>query len=77
MQSSSSDFHQPSPTVAVIGLGKIGLPLAVQYAQHGYRVIGCDINLKVVEMLNAGQSHVQEEPELDSDIARLVEEGLL
>ena len=45
MQSSSSDFHQPSPTVAVIGLGKIGLPLAVQYAQHGYRVIGCDINL--------------------------------
>src|SRR6266566_2546615 len=77
MQSSSSDFHQPSPTVAVIGLGKIGLPLAVQYAQHGYRVIGCDINLKVVEMINAGQSHVQEEPELDSDIARLVEEGLL
>src|SRR5437588_9144641 len=77
MQSSSSDFHQSSPTVAVIGLGKIGLPLAVQYAQHGYRVIGCDINLKVVEMLNAGQSHVQEEPELDADIARLVEEGLL
>src|SRR2546421_2603932 len=77
MQSNSSDFHQSSPTVAVIGLGKIGLPLAVQYAQHGYRVIGCDINLKVVEMLNAGQSHVQEEPELDADIARLVEEGLL
>src|SRR2546430_6893086 len=77
MQSSSSDFHPSSPTVAVIGLGKIGLPLAVQYAQHGYRVIGCDINLKMVEMLNAGQSHVQEEAELDSDIARLVEERLL
>src|SRR5439155_22546560 len=51
--------------------------LEMQYEQHGYGVIGCDINLKVVEMLNAGQSHVQEEPELDGDIGRFVEEGLL
>ena len=39
---------------AVVGMGKIGLPLAVQYAQHGCRVIGCDINPHVVEMVNAG-----------------------
>ncbi len=50
-------------TVAVVGLGKIGLPLAVQYAQRGKRVIGCDVNPQVVETINAGQSHVLEEPE--------------
>lgn len=65
------------PAVAVVGLGKIGLPLAVQYAQHGRRVIGCDINPQVVETINAGQSHVQEEPELATKVSRLVHKGLL
>jgi nucleotide sugar dehydrogenase len=69
--------HRNFATVAVVGLGKIGLPLAVQYAQHGKRVIGCDINTQVVEMINAGQSHVQEEPELAVEVPRLVREGLL
>lgn len=64
-------------TVAVVGLGKIGLPLAVQYAQHGRRVIGCDINPQVVEAINAGRSHVHEEPELATEVPRLVHEGLL
>ena len=63
--------------VAVVGLGKIGLPLSVQYAQHGKRVLGCDINEQVVEMLNAGQSHVQEEPELAEAVPSLVQQGLL
>ncbi len=66
-----------SSTVAVVGLGKIGLPLAVQYAWHGRRVIGCDINPLVVEMINAGQSHVHEEPELTIEVPYLVSRGLL
>src|SRR5260221_7114966 len=66
-----------SSTVAVVGLGKIGLPLAGQYARQGRRVIGCDINPAVVEKVNAGQSHVQEEPGLAADIATLVQKGLL
>jgi len=66
-----------SSTVAVVGLGKIGLPLAAQYAQHGRRVIGCDINLQVVDMVNAGQSHVYEEPELAVEVPSLVLKGLL
>lgn len=63
--------------VAIVGLGKIGLPLAVQYALSGRRVIGCDIDARVVEMLNAGQSHVQEEPELASAVPELVRQGRL
>ena len=64
-------------TVAVVGLGKIGLPLAVQYARHGHKVIGCDINVQVVEDLNMGKSHVQEEPELLLEVPRLVRDGVL
>ncbi len=70
-------IQQDLSTVAVVGLGKIGLPLAVQYAQHGKRVIGCDINTQVVETINAGHTHVQEEPELAVEVPRLVREGLL
>jgi nucleotide sugar dehydrogenase len=40
-------------------------------------VIGCDINPEVVEAVNTGKSHVQEEPELATKVARLVESGLL
>ncbi len=58
-------------------MGKIGLPLAVQYARHGRRVIGCDINPQVVETINAGRSHVQEEPELAAEVAHAVSSGLL
>src|SRR6266851_2452381 len=70
--------HIPSPaSIAVVGLGKIGLPLAVQYARHGQSVIGCDINPLVVEKVNAGQSHIDEEPELASGVADAVHKGLL
>jgi nucleotide sugar dehydrogenase len=68
---------QQSGTVAVIGLGKIGLPLAIQYVQHGRRVIGCDINPQVVEAINAGRNHVHEEPELEDLVASAVAQGQL
>ena len=70
--------HIPSRwTIAVVGLGKIGLPLAVQYARHGRSVIGCDINPVVVENVNAGQSYMHEEPGLAAGVADAVHKGLL
>lgn len=72
-------FVTPSPqqsgTVAVVGLGKIGLPLAIQYVQHGRQVIGCDINPRIVEDINAGRCHVQEEPGLEEMVTSAVAEG--
>jgi nucleotide sugar dehydrogenase len=56
-------------TVAVVGMGKIGLPLAAQYAGAGWRVIGVDVLPEVVEKLNAGRVHVDEEPGLAERIA--------
>jgi UDP-N-acetyl-D-glucosamine dehydrogenase len=44
----------------IVGLGYVGLPLAVELAKAGYRVLGFDINPDVVEGLNAGQSHVKD-----------------
>jgi nucleotide sugar dehydrogenase len=56
-------------TVAVIGLGKIGLPLAAQYAHAGWQVIGVDVLPAVVEMVNAGQVPDEGEPDLAERLA--------
>jgi nucleotide sugar dehydrogenase len=50
--------------VAVIGAGKMGLPLCAQYASHGWSVIAVDVQQAVVDAINAGESHVAEEPGL-------------
>jgi UDP-N-acetyl-D-glucosamine dehydrogenase len=44
----------------IVGLGYVGLPLAVELAQAGFRVLGFDLNPEVVEGLNAGRSHVKD-----------------
>jgi UDP-N-acetyl-D-glucosamine dehydrogenase len=44
----------------IVGLGYVGLPLAVELAQAGYRVLGFDINRNVVDGLNTGRSHVKD-----------------
>ena len=48
--------------IAVVGLGHIGLPLAVQYATRGHSVVGADINPRIVDAINRGESpHLDEE----------------
>ncbi len=49
-------------TVAVVGAGKMGLPLAAQFAGHGWDVIAVDVQEAVVAAINEGQSHIGEEP---------------
>ncbi|HEY7635223.1 MAG TPA: nucleotide sugar dehydrogenase [Gemmatimonadales bacterium] len=44
----------------IVGLGYVGLPLACELAGAGYRVLGFDVNSKVVDGLNAGHSHVKD-----------------
>src|SRR5216110_2652021 len=46
----------------VVGLGYVGLPLAMELVRAGYRVLGVDVNSKVVDLLNAGRSHIQDVP---------------
>ena len=63
--------------VCVVGLGKIGLPLACQYAGKGFTVVGCDVNSDVVDCINRGVSHIQEEPALKEKVKDLVAGKLL
>lgn len=61
--------------VAVIGMGYVGLPLAVEFAKAGYRVIGVDVDAQKVRQLNAGVSYI---PDVPSEVvADLVGRGLL
>ena len=63
--------------VAVVGLGKIGLPLAAQIAGKGHTVIGCDLQQTVVDSINAGHNHIVEEPGLGEAVSAVVEAGRL
>ncbi len=51
-------------TVCVVGMGYIGLPTAATLASRGVDVVGVDVNPRVVDAINAGQSHFAE-PDLD------------
>jgi UDP-N-acetyl-D-glucosamine dehydrogenase len=63
--------------IAVVGMGKIGLPLAVQYAKKGNTVTGIDINPKTVELINQGLEPFPEEAHLEEYLADVVGKGLL
>jgi UDP-N-acetyl-D-glucosamine dehydrogenase len=61
--------------VGVIGLGYVGLPLAVEFARAGFRVLGYDVGERVVKLINEGRSHISDIPA--SVVAGLVKEGRL
>lgn len=63
--------------IAVIGLGKIGLPLAVQYAGLGHSVVGADTNPGVVALVNDGREPFPGEHDLARRLTLAVESGLL
>src|SRR5215212_3235377 len=51
-----------SARVGIIGLGYVGLPLAVEYANAGFEVIGIDVSEEKVEKVNSGESYVGDVP---------------
>ncbi|TQL48622.1 nucleotide sugar dehydrogenase [Homoserinimonas aerilata] len=63
--------------IAVIALGKIGLPLAVQFASKGHEVIGVDVNEAVVDLINRGIEPFPGEAHLAEKLAELVPSGAL
>ncbi len=61
--------------MGVVGLGYVGLPLAVEFAQVGFTVTGIDIDKSKVDLLNRGESYIQDVP--TSVLKPLVESGKL
>lgn len=62
-------------TLGVVGLGYVGLPLAVEKAKAGFHVIGFDVQSQKVDMVNQGHNYIGDV--VDSDLKRIVEEGCL
>ncbi|MEQ1856118.1 MAG: nucleotide sugar dehydrogenase [Longimicrobiales bacterium] len=62
-------------TCGVIGLGYVGLPLAVEAAKGGIPALGFDVKKDVVASINAGRSHIQDVP--SEDVAKLRKRGLI
>src|SRR5437660_242507 len=63
------------PTVGIIGLGYVGLPLAVAFAESGATVVGVDLDAQRVAAVRAGRSFVEDVP--SETVARLVTGGRL
>ena len=62
-------------TLGVVGLGYVGLPLAVEKAKAGFKVIGFDVQSQKVDMVNAGHNYIGDV--VDSDLEKIVKEGYL
>ncbi|HHI00998.1 MAG TPA: nucleotide sugar dehydrogenase [Thermococcus litoralis] len=65
-----------SAEIAVIGLGYIGLPTAIMFANAGFKVVGYEIREDVVKKVNSGNSHIIE-PEIEEMLRRAIENGNL
>ena len=59
----------------VVGLGYVGLPLAVDKAKHGFKTIGFDVQQQKVDMVNAGQNYIGDV--VDADLQELVASNML
>jgi UDP-N-acetyl-D-glucosamine dehydrogenase len=70
-----SAIESRTAVLGIIGLGYVGLPLAVEMARSGYRALGVDISERVVAGINRGESHIQDIP--SERLAAFVSEGML
>lgn len=55
-------IRERTARIGIVGLGYVGLPLAIRFAESGFSVIGLDIDRSKVDALNAGQSYIEHIP---------------
>ena len=68
-------INDKTAKVGVVGLGYVGLPLAVEKANAGYQTIGFDVQDQKVEMVKKGQNYIGDV--VDDELKELTEKGLL
>ncbi len=67
-------FENREATYGVVGLGYVGLPLAMEMSKAGNRVIGFEVSAEKVDEVNAGRSYIPDVP--TEDLARVVTDGI-
>ncbi|MDO6355558.1 nucleotide sugar dehydrogenase [Caloramator sp. CAR-1] len=68
-------IQNKTAVIGVVGLGYVGLPLAVEKAKAGYKVIGFDIQQKRCDMVNEGHNYIGDV--VDEELAELVKRGMI
>ena len=68
-----SKIHAHTAHIAIIGLGYVGLPLAVAFAESGFSVVGIDVDERKVSSINSGESYIGDIP--SPRLAPLVRDG--
>lgn len=75
MNSIKKKLMDKTATLGVVGLGYVGLPLAVEKAKAGFKTIGFDVQESKVEMVNAGKNYIGDV--VNEDLEEIVKSGLL
>lgn len=75
MNSLKTKLMNKTAILGVVGLGYVGLPLAVEKAKAGYRTIGFDVQASKVDMVNSGQNYIGDV--VNEDLEAIVKSGLL
>lgn len=75
MKSLEQKLKSKKVTIGVVGLGYVGLPLAVEFALKGFKTIGIDLSKWKVEKINKGENYIQDVN--DRDLEKVVKKGLL
>jgi UDP-N-acetyl-D-glucosamine dehydrogenase len=75
MSSIKKKLKDKTATLGVIGLGYVGLPLAVEKAKAGFKTIGFDVQQSKIEMVNKGKNYIGDV--VSEDLEEIVKSGLL
>ncbi|MFC1528086.1 NAD(P)-binding domain-containing protein, partial [Candidatus Neomarinimicrobiota bacterium] len=70
-----SKINDKTAVIGIIGLGYVGLPLAVEFANNGFKVIGIDVNKARVDQLNMGDNYIGDVS--DDNLKQLVTSKIL
>lgn len=69
-------INDKSAVICIIGLGYVGLPTSVNFAEKGFSVIGCEKNNQIVNLINSGGCHLND-LDIDERLKKVVEGGKL
>ncbi|MEL7530568.1 MAG: nucleotide sugar dehydrogenase [Bacteroidota bacterium] len=68
-------LEDKSAVIGIVGLGYVGMPIALEYCKKGFQCIGVDVSTQKVEMLNKGENFIEDLK--DEEVADAVSKGLL